>query len=330
MPTPNDGSNGNKRPVDDTDPEIAVLHAFLENGFPTWVQRIPGDYLARRVAEISLRCQKQGKHIPTLTEGMATILNDAIPADRVLNLVVAWEDVSQHVYDPTLGSTLGQICPCGTDPKIQRCPIGGFAGYFFPSSGDPRSQSPDLQGVHSKGKSKSVPYKDRPITPEVIEEFLEELGVAEWMHELAGLIKRAVESDILDDPGVNVADLWRLLTTTHRAYSQKYGRYRNSPSKGSSKRSSGRSRRSSSKRGKSSRRRAWSGSSSSGSPSPSRDGSSSDSEFYWRGKYKFLQRDGIEYLVTVGGREFRTNRKPPGECDRRGGRHWEWLCKKSK
>ena len=99
MPTPNDGSNGNKRPAHDTDPEIAVLCAFLENGFPAWVQRIPGDYLARRVAEISLRCQKQGKHIPTLTEGMATILNNAIQADRVLDLVVAWEHVNQHMYD---------------------------------------------------------------------------------------------------------------------------------------------------------------------------------------------------------------------------------------
>ena len=52
-----------------------------------------------------------------------------------------------------------------------------------------------------------MPYKDWPITPEVIEEFLEEPGVAEWMHELAGLIKRAVASDILDDPGVSVTHL---------------------------------------------------------------------------------------------------------------------------
>ena len=149
------------------------------------------------------------------------------------------------------------------------------------------------------------------------------------MHEPADLIKRAVDSDGLDDPGVSVADLWKLLTTTHRAGSKKYGRYRNSPSKGPSKRSSGRSRRSS-RRGKSSRRRTKSGSSSSESRLPLRDGSSSDSEFYWRGKYEFLQRDGIEYLVTAGGREFRTDRRPPGECDRCGGRHWEWLCKKSK
>ena len=94
MPAPNDGSNGNKRPADDMEPEIAVLRAFLENRFPVWVQRIPGDSLACRVAEVSLRCQKQGKHIPTFTEGMAAILNNAIQADRVLDLVVAWEDVS--------------------------------------------------------------------------------------------------------------------------------------------------------------------------------------------------------------------------------------------
>ena len=326
MPTSNDGSNGNKRPADDTDPEIAVLRAFLENGFPPWVHRIPGDYLARRVAEISLRCQKQGKHIPTLTEGMATILNNAIPADRVLDLVVAWEDVSQHVYDPTQA----KFVPVAQTQKSSDAPQGASPDIssLHQEIRDLRAQL--QKGSQSKGKSKSVPYKDRPITPEVIEEFLEEPGVAEWMHELAGLIKRAGESDILDDRGVNVVDLWRLLTTTHQAYSKKYGRYRNSPSKGSSKRSSGRSRRSSSKRGKSSRRRARSGSSSSGSRSPSRDGSSSDSEFYWRGKYKFLQRDGIEYLVMAGGREFRTDRRPPGECDRCGGRHWEWLCKKSK
>ena len=123
-----------------------------------------------------------------------------------------------------------------------------------------------------------MPHKDGPITPEVIEQFLEGPGVAEWMHELAELIKRAVELDILDDPGVNVADLWRLLTTKHRAYSKKYGRYRSSPSRGSSKRSSGKSRRSS-KRGKSLRRRTRSGSPSSRSRTPSRDGWSSHSEF---------------------------------------------------
>ena len=302
-----------------------MLHAFLENGFGAWVQRIPGDYLARRVAEISLRCQKQGKHIPTLTEGMATMLNNAIQADRVLDLIVAWEDVSQHMYDPSQA----KFVPVAQTQKSSDAPQGASqdTSSLHQEIRDLRAQI--KKGSQSKGKTKAVPCKDRPITPEVIEEFLKEPGVAEWMHELADLIKRALESD-MDDPGVSVADLSKLLTTTHRAYSKKYGRYRNSPSKGSSKRSSGRSRRSSSKRGKSSRRRARSESSSVGSRSPSRDGSLSDSEFYWRGKYKFLQRDGIEYLGTAGGREFRTDRKPPGECDRCGGRHWEWLCKKSK
>ena len=78
------------------------MHAFLENGFRAWVQRIPGDYLARRVAEVALRCEKEGKHIPMLTKGMAAILDNSIAADRVLGLGVAWEDVSQSLYDPSL------------------------------------------------------------------------------------------------------------------------------------------------------------------------------------------------------------------------------------
>ena len=79
---------------------------------------------------------------------------------------------------------------------------------------------------------------------EVIEEFLDESRVAEWMHELASMIKKFVEADLLDDPAVPLSDLWRLLTTTHRAYAKKYQRYRGSPSK-SSGRSSKSSKRSS-------------------------------------------------------------------------------------
>ena len=97
MPTANDGSNCNKRPADDVEPWITVLCAGLENGFPAWVRRIPGDYLARRVAEVATRCQKEGKHISTLTEGMAAILNNSTAANRVFDVVVAWEDVSQSI-----------------------------------------------------------------------------------------------------------------------------------------------------------------------------------------------------------------------------------------
>ena len=105
------------------------------------------------------------------------------------------------------------------------------------------------------GKNQYVLYEHRPITPEVIEEFQEEPRVAEWMHERAELIKRAVDTDIRDDPTASVSDLWRLLTITHRAYSKKYGRYKKTPSKGSSKRFSRKSH-GSSRKGRSSRHRA--------------------------------------------------------------------------
>ena len=38
-----------------------------------------------------------------------------------------------------------------------------------------------MQKSKCRGKEKAIPYKDRLITPEVVEES----GVAEWMHELA-------------------------------------------------------------------------------------------------------------------------------------------------
>ena len=42
---------------------------------------------------------------------------------------------------------------------------------------------------------------------EVIEEFLDQSGVAEWMHELAGMIKKSVRANILDDPTVPPSDV---------------------------------------------------------------------------------------------------------------------------
>ena len=91
------------------------------------------------------------------------------------------------------------------------------------------------KGSKQNSKQKSVQYKDKPNTEEVVGEFLEESDVAEWMHELAGLIKKSIERDILDDLVVPGSDLWRLLTTTHRAYAKKYERYKKSPSMSSRK-----------------------------------------------------------------------------------------------
>ena len=57
MSAPNTGTNANKRPVEEPASEVAVLRAFVENGFPVWAQRVPGDYLARRVAGLTIKCQ---------------------------------------------------------------------------------------------------------------------------------------------------------------------------------------------------------------------------------------------------------------------------------
>ena len=74
------------------------------------------------MAEFALRCQKEGKHIPTLTEGMATILNNTITADTALDLVVAWEDVSQSVYDPALAKFEQAPEPAQTGGAPQEAP----------------------------------------------------------------------------------------------------------------------------------------------------------------------------------------------------------------
>ena len=60
----------------------------------------------------------------------------------------------------------------------------------------------------SRAKHKAIPYKDRRVPEDVIGEFLEEHGVAQWMHDLADLIKKVLESDVVDDPALPVANPW--------------------------------------------------------------------------------------------------------------------------
>ena len=56
LSAPNTGTNGNKRSAEGVEPKIALLRAFVENGFPAWAQRVPSDYLAGRVAELTVKC----------------------------------------------------------------------------------------------------------------------------------------------------------------------------------------------------------------------------------------------------------------------------------
>ena len=56
MSAPSTGTNGNKQPAEGVEPEAAILKAFVDNGFPVWAQRVPGDHLARQVAELTVKC----------------------------------------------------------------------------------------------------------------------------------------------------------------------------------------------------------------------------------------------------------------------------------
>ena len=83
-----------KRPVDEVDSEIVKLRAFAETGFQHWIKRIQGDYLAKRASALTMEWQKEGKNVPDMLAGMATHLQVGLEPERVLNLVVAWEDVA--------------------------------------------------------------------------------------------------------------------------------------------------------------------------------------------------------------------------------------------
>ena len=41
-------------------------------------------------------------------------------------------------------------------------------------------------------------------------------------------------------------------------------------------------------------------------------------ETYYGRKFKFIVRDGVEFLISNNGCEWRTDKRPPGDCDRCG------------
>ena len=83
-----------KRPVDEVDTEIVKLRAFAETGFQHWIKRVQDDYLTRRFSALTMEWQKEGKNVPEMVAGMATLLQVGLEPERMLDLVVAWEDVA--------------------------------------------------------------------------------------------------------------------------------------------------------------------------------------------------------------------------------------------
>ena len=114
-----------KRPVDEVDPEIVKLRAFAEPGFQHWIKRIQGDYLAKRASALTMEWQKEGKNVPEMLAGMATLLQVGLEPERMLDLVVAWEDVASVRYDcvamkfKPVGNQMGGGAPAGAPHAVE-------------------------------------------------------------------------------------------------------------------------------------------------------------------------------------------------------------------
>ena len=150
------------------------------------------------------------------------------------------------------------------------------------------------------------------------------------MTDLCQLLTKALDEELLEDSSVPVNDLWRLLITKYQEYEKSYHKGRGHRRRRSTSRHKARRNRSSSSSHKGKKSRKPRRSRSSSTESSSASGSESDEETYYRGKFKFIARDGNVFLIANNGREWRTDKRPPGDCDKCGGRHGEWLCGKGK
>ena len=83
-----------KRPADEVDSEIVKLRAFAETGFQHWIKRVQGEYLATRVSALTMEWQQVGKNVLEMLARMAALLQVGLEPERMLDLVVAWEDVA--------------------------------------------------------------------------------------------------------------------------------------------------------------------------------------------------------------------------------------------
>ena len=88
-----------KRPVDEVDSEIVKLRALEKTGFQHWIKRVQGDYPANRASALTMEWQKEGKNVPEMLAGMATLLQVGLEPECMLDLVVPWQDVASVKYD---------------------------------------------------------------------------------------------------------------------------------------------------------------------------------------------------------------------------------------
>ena len=151
------------------DSEIVKLRAFAETGFQHWIKRVQGDYLAKRASALTMEWQKEGKNVPEMLAQMATLLQVGLEPERMLDLVVAWEDVASVKYDcatmkfkPT-GTRMGCGAPTGAPHAVD---------FLHLEIADLRRKLDAQSAAKSKSKSAKTDYLKGVLTAGLIEEFL--------------------------------------------------------------------------------------------------------------------------------------------------------------
>ena len=128
------------------------------------------------------------------------------PPERVLDLFVAREDVSGAVYDPSQSKFVPKPHTTPASSALQQGALHELSALHQ----EIQELKAQVKGSKRNVKETSVPYKDRPLPDDVIDEFKEESGVTEWMHELAIMIKKSLASNIIHDPTIPAANLWKM------------------------------------------------------------------------------------------------------------------------
>ena len=132
------------------------------------------------------------------------------------------------------------------------------------------------------------------------------------MKHLCALLTTTLEEDLLEYSSVRAQDFCKVLINKYNEYGGGWGRRNMSSS------SSGKGKKS---------HRSWRSRTS--STESSCGGSfASEQKIYYMEKLKFTVRDNISYLIANNGWEWHTDMRSPGDCDKCGGRHWEWVCGK--
>ena len=251
--------------------------------------------------------------------------------DKILDILFMWEEVHKSRYLPETG----KFVPIKPKADSRKSPA---------SEGDKKASIKALEskieelekGMAKAAKEKASRSNDwlaMPLTQQTIDDYKDgTAGLTGWMLSALDLISKAVEENILDEPPTLAAtDFWSLVVKSQKQYERKYARFdKGSRSSKKKRRSRSRScRRSHSSKGKSRRATSRSRSQSASSVSVSRSlGSDSEVEYYYRGKFRLCEVDGIEYVVSASGKRWRADRPPPGDCDHCGGRQWEWKCQR--